>query len=113
MTQPRCLLIGWLGPSPTADQPFGLLELSTNRERCCYFIEPVASDTGLAFTLEKLVKADRAPRYRVVLDGRRSSCDCPGCCQRGTCKHLIALRLLHQRGQLPVRTLTSKKENEP
>jgi hypothetical protein len=113
MTQPRCLLIGWLGPAPTTEHPFGLLELTSGRERCCYFLEPVAGDAGLAFALGKLVKADSAPTYRVVLDGRRSHCDCPGFCQRGSCKHLVALRLLHRRGQLPVRSHTTKTENRP
>jgi hypothetical protein len=96
----RCLLLRWLGPQPTAERPFGILEICSGRERSSYFVEP-SRDTGLTFLLSKLVKADQAPIYRVILDGKRSRCDCPGHSQRGTCKHLIALRLLHRHGRLP------------
>src|SRR5262245_58358250 len=108
----RCLLIRWLGPQPTAEHPFGVLELCSGRERSCYFVEP-SRDAGPAYTLSKLVKADVAPAYSVVLDGKRSNCDCPGHRQRGACKHLLALRLLHRHGQLPVRTKPSNLENQP
>jgi len=37
----------------------------------------------------------------VLLDGRRSSCDCMGFTAHGRCKHLDAMLLLLESGQLP------------
>ncbi len=49
-----------------------------------------------------LVGADGdAAVYHVLLDGRRSSCDCPGHERYGYCKHLDAVRTLLEHGQLP------------
>ena len=42
------LLIQWIGPPPTPERPFGLLRLAQGPEACCYFVEPVPSDLGLA-----------------------------------------------------------------
>ena len=38
--------------------------------------------------------AESGTVYHVLLDGRRSHCDCIGCEQHGHCKHLEALQAL-------------------
>jgi hypothetical protein len=99
--RPPPLLIQWVGPPPAPERPFGLLRLALGPEVCCYFIEPVPSDFGRAFSVTKLEAADEVPVYHVLLDGRRSSCDCLGHQRHGHCKHLDALCMLVEQGQLP------------
>jgi hypothetical protein len=66
-----------------------------------YFLRPLPSDFGRAFSLTKLVGAGgEAAVYHVLLDGRRSSCDCPGHDRYGRCKHMDSLRFLLESGQL-------------
>src|SRR5262245_41818264 len=81
------LLILWVGPPPTPDRPFGVLELTLGRESHGYFVQPIPSDFGRAFEVTKLTKEEANPVYHVLLDGRRSSCDCQGFQRWGHCKH--------------------------
>lgn len=94
------LLIMWIGPPPTPERPFGVLELTLGRESNGYFLQPIPSDFGRAFQVTKLLKDGENAIYHVILDGRRSCCDCQGCQRWGHCKHLDALTLLLERGQL-------------
>jgi len=99
--RPPPLLLQWVGPPPSPERPFGLLRLALGREVNVYFLEPFASDFGRAFSLTKLERKDEEPPvYHVLLDGRRSSCDCLGHQRHGHCKHLDSLLLLLDQDQL-------------
>jgi hypothetical protein len=64
-----------------------------------YHVCPIPSDFGTAYEVTKMFEADDAV-YHVTLDGNRSSCDCPGFCHHGHCKHVSGLSALRQAGRL-------------
>jgi hypothetical protein len=79
------------------------LEIISGRVNKWYRLTPVASDFGAAFRLEggcgdKL--AGDAEAYDVNLDGRNTSCTCPGFCYTGGCKHASALLALQSEGRI-------------
>jgi hypothetical protein len=81
------LLLQWVGPPPSPEQPFGILRLASGREANAYFLEPLAGDFGRAFSLTKLTEAGEQLVYHVLIDGRGSSCDSPGFQRYSYCKH--------------------------
>jgi hypothetical protein len=79
------------------------LEIISGRVNKWYRLTPAASDFGAAFCLEggcgdKL--AGGAESYDVLLDGRNTSCTCPGFCYTGGCKHASALLALQSEGRI-------------
>lgn len=81
-----------------------LLEICDGRkpEPTYYFVSPMASDWGTAFKVERQGEHDTDESYDVLLDGRMSSCTCPGFLFHAKdCKHVAALKVLQQRGKLP------------
>lgn len=90
-----------------------LLEISDGRkpEPTYYFATPIPSDWGQAFKVERQGAADTDEAYDVMLDGRLSSCTCPGFLYHlKDCKHVAALKVLQQRGKLPGTAPASLRE---
>jgi hypothetical protein len=58
-----------------------------------------------AFRFVKAVAKAERPAYSVLLDGDRSTCDCPHgtykAQERGPCRHVLAAQALVARGKLP------------
>jgi hypothetical protein len=72
-----------------------------------YDVTPIASAAWgkAAFRFVKAVAKAERPTYAVLLDGDRSTCDCPHgtykAQERGPCRHVLAAQALVARGQLP------------
>ena len=67
-----------------------------------YTLERAESDWGQAYRMEN---QENGEVYHLVLDGKNTSCDCPGWCwgqQKGGkgCKHSCAMAALRSRGKL-------------
>jgi hypothetical protein len=74
-----------------------LLFVGTTPKVKSYEVTPLASDFGRAFTVRSRVEGRE---YSVLIDGHRSTCDCPGHTFTGGCKHLSALLSLIREGRL-------------
>ena len=79
------------------------LEIVSGRKNAWYRVTRLASDFGLAFRLnaacgDKL--AAGCESHEVLLDGRATSCTCPGHSYTGGCKHVSALIQLVREGKL-------------
>jgi hypothetical protein len=97
----RELFVRWLQGPPFCAGGCGAIEIFSARESQTYRVKQLQTDFGKAgFELVKV--ADKAigagSVYHVLLDGRRSHCDCIGCEQHGHCKHVKALLALLDAG---------------
>ena len=77
-----------------------------------YIARKLSADFGQGYRLEKQSMETERPVevYDVLLNGRRSSCDCPGFTFHGRCKHLDGLRSLAAHGKLPGYCLCRSEE---
>ena len=72
-----------------------------------YDVTPVAGAQfgRAAFRFVKACRKAERPAYNVLLDGDRSTCDCPHgvykAHQLGSCRHVLAAEALVSRGKLP------------
>ena len=83
----------------------GVLYLTIDGTEHGYYVDPLKSDWGRAWTLSKFrtqVKAGEPDAYDVVIDpeGGNHSCECKGWLHRRHCKHVQALLALHARGKI-------------
>jgi hypothetical protein len=81
------------------------LELAVGKDVCRYWLEPLASDFGRAFRLEKWDTTpgtdEEQSAYELVIDPAGfSSCTCKGWCRHQRCKHLAGLAALIAEGRL-------------
>ncbi len=80
------------------------LELTSGKDRCGYWVEPMPSDFGRAFKLRKFDTTpgtdEEAQSYDVCLDGIGSDCSCKGFLRHGHCKHVEGLLALAAAGKL-------------
>lgn len=79
-----------------------VLTLTAGDEMRGYLLTPIPSDFGAGFHLVKGDNGDGSPHeeYDVLLDGRESSCTCPGNTYKGRCKHLDAIQALVNAGKI-------------
>jgi hypothetical protein len=70
-----------------------------------YRLGHLAADFGAGFLLEK-IGSEAGETYHVNLNGRESSCTCPGHTYAGYCKHVDGLAALDKAGKLPRRPAT-------
>lgn len=113
--KPTPLFIQWVGERPTPQRPYGILTLALGKEITDYFIMPLYDiDFGeAAWELSKLVKGQAMTVYHVLLDGKNSSCSCPGHESHRHCKHLDAIQFLTRTGQLPKPQPKPERTDEP
>ena len=69
-----------------------------------YILTPMPSAFGTAYRLGKADVGGCNVEYDVLLNGRETSCTCPGHAYRGKCKHVEALEALIAAGKLPTPT---------
>jgi hypothetical protein len=92
---------------PIRDNNAAVIAITVGKDEGVYAVRPMPSDFGTAFHLikgELIEDADaetlrlrNAAEYDVLLNGRESSCTCPGHTYRGKCKHVDGLTTLRQR----------------
>jgi hypothetical protein len=78
-----------------------LLEIHDGRKTDFYMAKKIPSDFGQAYVLEKQDEHGTVETYHLCLDGRQSTCDCPGHCFTGHCKHWEGMQVLAAYGKLP------------
>jgi hypothetical protein len=83
-------------PVQGEDKP-GLLKLTVNGDAQTYWLSPIESPLGRAFTLRKLRSADE---YHVLLRQDGHTCDCKGGTYHGYFKHQDAVAELVARGSV-------------
>lgn len=83
--------VRWLVRPSVADG-WGTVEIRVNRRPAAYAIRRLKVDFGVAGF--EVVKLGTKLVYHVLLDGRRSLCDCVGHERHGHCKHVEALQAL-------------------
>jgi hypothetical protein len=69
-----------------------------------------------AFRLVKAAPVADRPAYNVLLDGDRSTCDCPHGTYKansGPCRHVLAVQALTARGKLPAPKAVAKPVEAP
>jgi hypothetical protein len=86
--------------SPTEEES-GVLIITAGKQTFPYFIDPIASDYGRAFSLQKLDGTE----YAVNLGDAENAASCGSTGHqrwghRTVCKHLASLRALIERGLL-------------
>ncbi len=93
----RCAVVA----VPASPETFGaaLVRLTQDGTDYRYWVKPIPSDFGAAFSVEKSV-LDGEDAYDVLLDGELSSCTCPGNVYHGYCKHADCCRALVAAGKL-------------
>ena len=78
-------------------------------EAAHYWISPLASAWGLAWTVERAgeeIKDGVEPAYSVLIENEQdSSCTCKGHTYGGYCRHVDAIRALLTAGRLPLPTV--------
>jgi hypothetical protein len=81
-----------------------IVGITVGKVHSFYFITPLASDFGTAFTVEKQAEDGMAAveTYSVNVNGSESLCDCRGFGRHHHCKHLDAVRKLQELTVLPV-----------
>ena len=87
------------------EQPLTLVRITQDDKPAHYWVEPLLSDWGLAYRLEKAgeeVQDGEEDAYSVLLEEDGSSCTCPAGVYHGFCKHQDALRALLAEGKLPL-----------
>jgi len=111
-----------------------MTEGSRKKRTAIYQLWPLPSDFGRAFALQLHIKdleivshadivrqaiafnpalpGEKEDVYHVVLEGRRSQCECLGFLRYGKCKHLASLECLRARGELPSPEKTQAKRKE-
>lgn len=72
--------------------------VTANGQEDFYLGVELPTDYGRGF---RIAKETGEQPYDVNLDGRRSTCECPGFAFRGTCRHLQGLYALIRQGLLP------------
>jgi hypothetical protein len=91
---------------PISDNSAGVLAITIGKDEGVYAIRPIPADFGVAFRLIKgelveepdnTLRLRDAAEYDVLLNGRESSCTCPGHTYHGHCKHVDGLTTLRQR----------------
>ena len=85
-------------PALPGAEPLTLIRITQDGKAAHYWISPLASDWGLAYTVERAgeeVQDGAEPAYSVMLEIEGDSCTCPGHTYGGYCKHVDALRALH------------------
>jgi hypothetical protein len=84
------------------EQPLTLIRIVQDDKPAHYWVEPLMSDWGLAYRLEKAgEEGDDA--YDVLLENEQDgSCTCPGHTYHGYCRHVDACRALLTAGKLPL-----------
>jgi hypothetical protein len=77
-----------------------LLEMAIGKEEFSYWLVSLGCELGgLAFELKKSLPEGTV--YHVRLDGKHSTCECPGHLRWNHCKHVEALLALQAQGKLP------------
>jgi hypothetical protein len=89
---------------------FGVVTIATERKQADYFLEPISSDFGVAYTLREVGHVEQ---YHVCLHGRQSSCECLGFLHTGHCKHVDGLNALAAAGKIPGSPAVSAPQAEP
>lgn len=87
----------WLERPSNRIGGWGILEIQVGRQTTTYRVRRLATDFGVGgFEIVKLAAGmvNTGLVYHVLLDGRKSKCDCIGCEQHGHCKHIEALQAL-------------------
>ena len=81
----------------------GFIRIINGKDNDIYHVEPIDSDWGAAFRLDKHSGAEVAESYDVCLDGPTSSCECKGFLRWRHCKHIEGLNALRRSGKLTCR----------
>jgi len=84
--------VRWLTRPSSANGGWGTVEIKVGRKPAVYAIRRLTVDFGIAGF--ELIKQGTRIAYQVLLDGRRSLCDCVGHERHGHCKHVEALQAL-------------------
>jgi hypothetical protein len=89
------------------DRSAAVVAITVGKEEGVYAVRLMPSDFGTAFHLIKgeliedtdaeTLRLRNAAEYDVLLNGRESSCTCPGHTYHGHCKHVDGLTTLRQR----------------
>jgi hypothetical protein len=91
---------------PISDSSAGVIAITIDSKEDVYAVQRLSADFGVAYHIVKgeleeqednTLKLKNAAEYDVLLNGRESSCTCPGHTYRGHCKHVDGLTTLRQR----------------
>jgi hypothetical protein len=89
-----------------ADRRAGVLQITEGGKVDLYHVARTDSDFGNAFEVDK-VEMDSSvgdyvsiANYDVLIDGRRSTCDCLGFSRFGYCRHIQGLAVLIAKGRI-------------
>jgi len=81
----------------------GMFQVTEGKKVDLYFFQPLASDFGKAFAVDKLAPDFDAPpleKYQTCLNGEDSVCCCKGFLHWGHCRHIEGLTALQEAGKL-------------
>lgn len=78
----------------------GVIRITEGEQVDLYAIAPIPVDRGTCYRLAKLVDGHVENTYRVVCDGRRSSCQCKGWLRWRKCRHVSGLAKMEAEGKL-------------
>jgi hypothetical protein len=79
-----------------------ILYILRGREQSRYVVEEIPCEIGgRAFRLSKQWGVPIEASYHVRLSAEGDTCDCPGGCYVGRCKHISALAHFVANGELP------------
>jgi len=81
-----------------ADGQNGLITITVGKSVEVYYLNRVASDWGMGFSVEK-IGGTEGP-YHVNIDANNKTCDCKGHSRHNHCKHVDGLAKLIQVGKL-------------
>jgi hypothetical protein len=85
---------------PSEANAFFVITITENKRRDDYRVEPIPSDFGRAFSVEKLGSQAQAEPYHVNLADQGHTCCCLGFNRYGYCRHVSALIALCDAGKL-------------
>jgi hypothetical protein len=97
---------------PSPGQALTLVRITQDGEQFHYWVEPLPSDFGLAYRLEK-PGTEGTDVYDVLLDAAGDSCTCKGHTYGGYCKHVDGARALLKAGKLPLPPLPHAAAHGP